>query len=51
MSTSSPSPIKENIHEIALLKVQMVEMMCMMQQLVIGGSWDSFGPTPEGSAP
>ena len=36
MFTSGPSLIKENTHEIALLKEKMVEMMCMMQQLVVG---------------
>ena len=29
----------------------MAEMMRMMLQLVEGGNRDSFGPTPEGSAP
>ena len=31
MSTSGPSPIEENTHEIAILKKQMIEMMRMMQ--------------------
>ena len=51
MSTNGPPPIEENTHEIALLKEQMAEMMCMMQHLVVGGNRDSFGPTPKGSAP
>ena len=51
MSTSGPSPIEENTHKIALLKEQMAEMMRMMQQLVIGGGWDLFGPTLEGPVP
>jgi len=51
MSTSSPSPIEENTHEIALLKEQMTKMVRMMQQLVVRGSWDSSGPTPEGPTP
>ena len=38
MSTSGPSPIEENTHEITLLKEQMAEIMCMMQLLVIGGT-------------
>ena len=37
MSTSGPSHIKENTHEIALLKEQMVEMIRLMQQLVVEG--------------
>ena len=51
MSTSGPSPIKENTNEIAFLKVQMAEMMHTMQQLVVKGGWDLFGSTLEGSAP
>ena len=51
MSTSGPSPIEENTRKIALLKEQMAEMMPMMQQLVIGGGWDLFGPTLEGPVP
>ena len=51
MSTSSPSPIEENTHEITFLKEQMVEIMCMVQQLVVGVNWGSFGPTLEGSTP
>ena len=31
MSTSGPSPIEENTHEISLLKEYTVEMMPMMQ--------------------
>ena len=30
MSTSDPSPIEENTHEITLLKERVAEMMCMM---------------------
>ena len=37
MSTSGTSPHEENAQEISLLKEQMVEMMRMMQQLVVGG--------------
>ena len=37
MSTSGTSPHEENAQEIALLKEQMAKMMCMMQQLVVGG--------------
>ena len=38
MSTSGPSPIKENTHEITLLKEQMAEIMRIMQLLVVGGN-------------
>ena len=51
MSTSGPSPIEENTHEITLLKEQMAEIMCMMQLLVVGGNRESSGPTLEGSTP
>ena len=51
MSTSGPSPIGENTHEITILKEQMAEMMRMMQQLAVGGNRESSGPTLEGSAP
>ena len=51
MSTSGPSPIKENTHEIAFLKEQMAKMLCMMQQLVVRGNWWSHGPFPESFAP
>ena len=51
MFTSGPSLIKENTHEIALLKEKMVEMMCMMQQLVVGKCWDFPSPAPEGFTP
>jgi len=48
MSTSGTFPIEENTQEIALLKKQIAEMMCLMQQLVIGGRHDSSGPNQEG---
>ena len=51
MSTSGPSPIKKNTHEITLLKKQMAKMMRMMQQLVVGWNQESFGPTLKGFAP
>ena len=51
MSTSGPSSIEENTYEIALLKEQMVEMMHMMQQLVVGGGRDSSSSIPKGFAP
>ena len=51
MSTNGPSPIEENTYEINLLKEQMVEMMRMMQQLVVGGGRDSSSPILEGPAP
>ena len=37
MSTSGTSPHEENAQEIALLKEKMSELMCMVQQLVVGG--------------
>ena len=51
MSTSGPSPIEENTHEITLLKEQMAEIMCMMQLLVVGGNWDLSSLILEGSVP
>ena len=48
MSTSGTSPHKEDAQEIVLLKEQTVEMMCMMQQLVIGGGQNSFGHSQGG---
>ena len=48
MSTSGTSSYKETAQEVALLKEQMVEMMRMMQQLVIGGGLNSFGHSQEG---
>jgi len=51
MSTSGPSPIEENTHEITLLKEQMAEIMCMMQLLVVGGNRDLSGLILEGSVP
>ena len=43
MSTSGTSPLKETVQEVALLKEQMVEMMRMMKQLVVGGGLNSSG--------
>ena len=48
-----PSQIRVNeiirLHKPSLF--QKAEMMCMMQQLVVGGNRDSFGPISEGSTP
>ena len=51
MSTSGPSLIEENTHEITLLKEQVVEMICMMQQLVVRGNQYSSSSTLEGFMP
>ena len=48
MSTSGTSPHEENAQEIALLKEQMAEMMCIMQQLVVEGRQNSFGHSQGG---
>ena len=51
MSTSDPSASEVSVAEFMQMKEQMAEMMRMMQQLVVGGNWESFGATPKGSAP
>ena len=51
MSISGASVIKESAHKIAFLKDQVVEMMCMMQQLIVGRGRDSYGPILEGPMP
>ena len=42
MSTSGTSPHEETVQEVTLLKEQVSELMCMMQQLVVGGGLNSF---------
>ena len=42
MSTSGTSPHEETIQEVALLKEKLSELMCMMQQLIVGGGLNSF---------
>ena len=37
MSTNGTSSHEETIQEVALLKEQMLELMCMVKQLVVGG--------------
>ena len=41
ISISGTPPHEETIMEVALLKEQMAEMICMMQQLVAGGGLNS----------
>ena len=48
MSTSGISPQEENAQEIAFLKEQVVEMICIMQQLVVGGGHNSSGHSLRG---
>ena len=48
MSTSVTTPYEENSQEISLLKEQMSELMCMVQQLVVGGGQNSSGHSQEG---
>jgi len=49
MSNSDPLAFEVSVAEFIQMKEQMAEMICMMQQLVVGGNRDSFGPTLEGS--
>ena len=51
MSTSDPSAFEESIAEFVQMKEQMAEMIRMMQQLVVGGGCDSFGPNQKGPTP
>ena len=48
MSTSGTSPHKETVHEVAILKEQVSELMHMVQQLVVRGGLNSFGHSQGG---
>ena len=48
MSTSDTSPHKENAQEITFLKEEVLELMCMVQQLVVGGVKNSSGHSQGG---
>ena len=48
MSTSGPSILKVSPTEFAQMKEQMSELMCMVQQLVIGEGLNSFGHSQGG---
>ena len=48
---SGAFPIEEITQEIALLKKQMAEIICLMQQLVVEGRHDSSSPNQEGPTP
>ena len=41
MSTSGTSPHEENAQEIALLKEKVLELMCMVLQLIVEGGQNS----------
>ena len=48
MSVSGTSPHEETVQEVALLKVQVSELMYMVQQLVVGGGQNSSGHSQGG---
>jgi len=51
MSTSDPSAFEVSVVELKQMKEQMVEMMCMMQQLVVWGNRESSSPTLKVTVP
>ena len=48
MSTSGPSTPKVDPAEFAQMKEQMSELICMVQQLVVGGGQNSSGHSQGG---
>ena len=48
MSTSGTSPHEETIQEVALLKEQVLELMHMVQQLIVGGGKNYSGHSQGG---